>query len=161
MVFETIKKHFESKKAKSQPTTYYAVELKNNDTVYVVEQKAVEIMLANNCSIQQLWSCSYVKSIGWHQGNDGKIYERHKLSDSGKTYYDLLKIENYGPKYIELLNEINEYDLPFRYNQQKTGMYWDICWNFKSNNVKSIKKYDGKELAKAANTPIVEDAVVL
>ena len=63
MLFETIQKHFESKKAKSQPTTYYAVELKNNDTVYVVEQKAVEIMLANNCSIQQLWSCSYVKSI--------------------------------------------------------------------------------------------------
>ena len=163
MVFESIKSYFIKKKQPEK--NWFLVELKNDRTMHIVDQKMVEIMLADANSLQELMSCGWTKNLGWHDGNDGLIYERHELNDAGNDYYNRLDqskdISYVGPKFVKLLNEINEYNLPDRTDKEKTDMYLMICWNFKKNNVKSIKKYERKEMAQTSGESGTQEEIAL
>lgn len=141
MTFEKIKNYFINKKQKEQ--VFYLVEFKNEETMHIAEQKLIEIMLVDCTDLQRLVMCGYAANIGWHVGENGRVYEKHLLTDGGKHYYEMLKIKNFAPKYMEALEEMNNHNInPSKWAEEKG----EIRWNFKKNRVKSIQKYDGREL---------------
>lgn len=153
MDFGIIKAHFFNKKQQKEEQKWFQIEFKNDRTIHIVEQKIVEIILVDEKnSLDELKSCGWTKNLGWHEGSDGKIYERHALSDAGLNYYDRLNmrydIVEVGPQYIKLLNEINVCRFSEQNDATKSYMYWRICNNFKENNIKSITKYKAKEVNK-------------
>jgi len=156
MVFDGWKKHWQKKKQKE--LSYYLLELKDEDTIYVVEQKMLEIMLADNCSMHHMWSCGYTQRMGWHEGNDGKIYEKYQLNLTGMDLYEQLKMKNFGPIYLEALEEMNHDNInPSNLESEKS----DIRWNFKRHNIKSINKYNGVELLKPFEDQPIQEAITL
>ena len=151
MVFEKINTHFMNKKQQKDDKNWYTIEFRFDRTIHIVEQKMLEIILADRSnSLSQLMSCGWTKNLGWHEGNDGKIYERHALNDAGLDYYERLKnycnIAQTGPLYVKLLNDMNNYKFPSRADVIQTYMFFNIDENFKRNEIKSIKKYEGAEL---------------
>lgn len=153
MVFEKIKTHFMNKKQQKDEKNWYTIEFRFDKTMHIVDQKMLEIILADRRnSLDELISCGWTKNLGWHEGEDGKIYERHALNEAGLDYYERLKthcnIAQTGPLYVKLLNDMNNYKYPTKADITATYMYFNICENFKRNEIKSIKKYDKKELTK-------------
>lgn len=151
MVFERIKAHFVNKKQPKDEKNWYIIEFKFDKTIHIVEQKMLEIILADRRnSLGELMSCGWTKNLGWHEGNDGKIYERHALNEAGLDYYERLErgcnIAHTGPMYVKLLNDMNDNKFPSKADITETYMYFNICENFKRNEIKSIKKYEGVQL---------------
>lgn len=147
MVFEKIKAHFVNKKQPKDEKNWYIIEFRFDKTIHIVEQKMLEIILADvGNSLGELMSCGWTKNLGWHEGNDGKIYERHDLNEAGLEYYGRQQIAQTGPLYVKLLNNMNDNNFPSRADVTQTYMFFNICANFKRNEIKSIKKYERKEL---------------
>ena len=145
MVFEAIKAHFVQKQQEEQK--WFIVEFrKDKKTIHIVEQKIVEIMLADSDDdLLRLILCGYVANVGWHQGNDNKIYERHVLTQKGKELYNSQGISYVAPNYLKALEEMNNSPInPLEVTDEKA----EIWWNFRKNQIKSIQIYEGKELEK-------------
>lgn len=157
MTFEKIKNYFVNKKNKNR--VFYAVVLKDEDAVHIVEQQVLEIMLVDNCSLQSMWSCSYTANLGSREGTDGKTYEKHVLSDAGRIYYKSLKIDSFAPKYLEALDEINDNNInPTKWAEEKG----EIRWNFKRNKIEKAYKCNADALEKDLNDQQVEaEAITL
>ena len=150
MSFNALKEHFIRKKL-DKNSDWYIINLDNDETTYIIEQKVLEIMLADNKSLGQMKNCDYLSNLGWHSGNDNIVYERFKLSFYGLCYYDLLKLENRGKVYLDALNEMNNNINPSNLAEEKG----EIRWNFKRYFVNNIKKYDAKELDKNGENTVV------
>ena len=151
MDFKLLKAHISRKKQPKTDKNWFTIEFKDDKTIHIIDQKMLEILLVDtDNSLQALMSCGWTKNLGWHEGNDGRIYERHELNEAGNNYYDRLDFQKHiseiGPKYIKLLNEINDYKLPSRDDNVKLYMYWRIRGYFRVNEIEGIKKYTGKEL---------------
>ena len=151
MVFERIKAYLVNKKLEEKERqNWYIVKKEDDSVIHIIDEKMLEIILVDWNSLEELVSCGWTSSLGWHSGNDNKIYERHTLNHAGLDYYNLLEtrlnIKETGHKYVKLLNEINDSILPDKTDGLRTYMYWRICSNFKINHIKGITKYNGEEL---------------
>ena len=143
MVFENFKKALGVKKEK-QEETFYVVEFETEEKVcHIVEEKLLEVMLMEGETLESVKSAGYVKRQGWHIGNDNKVYERHSLNDVGLFYHDHFQQEfnKCGKKYIAAINEISGGIKTNKYKVERA----EIEWCFKTNLVKSVYKYEGKE----------------
>ena len=151
MVFEQIKTHFARKKQFQVENTWFMIEFKDDNTIHIIDQKMLEILLVDtDNSLQALMSCGWTKNLGWHEGNDGKIYERHALNNAGNDYYQRLNhtqnVAAIGPKYIKVLNKMNT-SKQVNYDDN-VELYMCVRMEdyFKKNSIKSIKKYNKEEL---------------
>ena len=142
MNFDTIKQYFLSKKHNLK-NQLYVLEEKNIEieeiNYFLIEQKLLELMLAENYSLRKLINCGYVTNRGWHLEN-GVPYERFVLNEKGKYLYDVFNVRDVSSKYLKALDSINANE-PNKKLQDKRQ---DIILNFKINNVNRIYKYQLK-----------------
>lgn len=146
MTFNKIKQYLATKKQKEN--SWFVVELNNEYDCYIVSQQMLEIMLADNVSLQYMINCNFSGSFGRHLGNDQKSYQRYRLNDNGWLLYDSLKLQDRGKVYVEALEEMNADNIfPEKLAEEKA----EIRWNFKRHQVKSIKSYNAAELKQSDN----------
>ena len=113
---------------------------------YIVTKEIVELMLCDGWTKNDILGSVWSTSMGWHIGNDDKVYERFALNDVGEMYYEKQRIKEKGPKFISALEELNKGKrIGDSYAVEKI-LINEIC--FKRNRVKAITKYEGKELDK-------------
>ena len=151
MVFENLKAYFSRKKQFQVENIWFMIEFMNDTTIHIIDQKMLEILLVDtDNSLQALMSCGWTRNLGWHEGNDGKIYERHTLSDAGNDYYNKLNytrnVAAIGPKYIKVLNKMNAGKQVHYDDNVELYMCVRMENYFKKNSIKSIKKYNREEL---------------
>lgn len=115
-----------------------------DDVRWIIDKHTLELMLAEKVDLLFLKNNNYMNRLGWHIGKDQKVYERYQLNPTGELAYDFFKVKAVGKNYLEALKEINDNNNPKNLQKEKTEIYL----NFRKNNIKSIKKYDVKELKK-------------
>ena len=142
MNFDTIKQYFLSKKHNLK-NQLYVLEEKNIEieeiNYFLIEQKLLELMLAENYSLRKLINCGYVTNRGWLLEN-GVPYERFVLNEKGKYLYDVFNVSRVSPKFLKALENINVGETSNRLRGEKQ----EILLNFKVNNVNRIYKYQLK-----------------
>ena len=143
MVFENIKNFFLGRKKQEQ--TFYLMEfLEEKDKVcHIVEEKLLETMLMEGSSLDSFNASGYMYSLGWHVGQDGKMYERHALNEMGIDFYGRVEriLKKDGEKYLAALNEINDEIESGQLTKEKK----EIKKNFEKHFVARVTKYEEKE----------------
>lgn len=142
MSFEKIKNYFKQKKQKE--ANWFVVEMKKDDVSYIIDKHTLEFMLAEKVDLSYLINNNALNRLGWHIGNDKKVYERYQINSNGKLLYDFCKTEAVGKSYLEALKEINNNDSSEKLAKEKA----EIRLNFRKNQIKSIQKYNANELTK-------------
>ena len=122
---------------------FFVMECSEKESVcFILEQKVLEIMLSDAWGLKELYNCCYLDRVGWHEGNDRKVYIRYVLSERGNDLYNVLEIKEKGKNYIKALNEMNNgtNSKHLLYEKEDIRLY---NYTFKVNK---IYKYEGKEL---------------
>lgn len=137
--FTNVKQNFLDKKKDVIQKVNWIL-LKTKTTNFVVEERLLAVMVENGRDLRYTSRVGYTKPLGWHIGNDGKVYERIKLNDYGEIYYDLNK-QNLD-KFIEVAHDIIDG------NRNLGNVYYYIKFNkfFENADILSMNKYDGAEL---------------
>lgn len=145
-VYDELKRHFINKKQENK--TFYVVEEKDNYVVSILEKKALEVMLTEGKTVEEMRNCMYLSRLGWHEGNDKKIYEKFILSVYGNTFYNYANTQKMGKEYLKVLEDIKKFELPAVCDDKKSEISLQLSWFFKRNNISKIYKYEAKELKK-------------
>jgi len=142
MIFKEIKEHFTRKN--QNENNWFVMEIEKDDVRYIMDKPTLEFMLAEKVDLQYLINNGAVNRLGWHIGKDQKVYERYQINHYGENLCNFFKTEVVGKSYLKALKEINDNNNPKNLQKEKT----EICSHFRKNQIKSIKKYDAKELKK-------------
>ena len=133
-------------KEKNEKDVYYLVKYQNDNVFYIIEQKLLELMLMEGVKHESFMNSGYVGRLGWHIGEDDKVYERLALNDFGKYYYSRIQeiMMRDSKAYLAALYEIQTgRESRFLKNERKV-----VEKMLEENLVESISSYTRKEMQK-------------
>lgn len=134
---------FKKSNKEQEKITWYVIESKKSRVRHIVEEKLLEVILADNDTLEGVAGSGYTKVAGWHEGKDGIIYERHQLNSYGQDYRNrLIKKGKNLSNYVKALEEMNNNSNFDNLSREKA----EISWNFTKNLIKGVYKYVEKEL---------------
>lgn len=129
--FSIIKDKFLEEYGKEIEKQNHLVLLTKNEENLIVEERLFYLMLLHKMMPEQLLALDYAQRSGWHFGDDGKIYERFKLSDRGEMAY-----------FCVFNKEIEKYKNENLKKDEKVKIFYRV------NNIVLVKPYKELELCK-------------
>ena len=146
-------------KDKKPEKVWFLIEFQQDEVRHIVDEQTLELMLTiGDGDVFSIFNMGFTNNCGWHVGKDEKVYERHSINLAGESAISRLpKIYNGQNIFIDkpyrylraldmvkALEEINCGTPTARYkNEIKL-----INSYFTKQQIKSITKYDGREIVK-------------
>ena len=127
---------------------YLLIESKDKNPL-IVEERLFCLMLSRQKMPEELMNLDYVFCMGWHVGNDQRVYDRYKLSDAGEMAYFIV-LNNEIKRYKEAYDCINN----FTVNKKVVNEIAEIINFYHAKKIKSVTPYDEKEICEKDVTKV-------